>query len=63
MTPFVQPLDAGIIRCFKAYYRTLFCQWALELDTICHGSAWTPLSADKRRKAQRLEETRMEARM
>jgi hypothetical protein len=34
MTPFVQPLDAGIIRCFKAHYRALFCQRALELDMI-----------------------------
>jgi hypothetical protein len=34
MTPFVQPLDAGIIRCFKAHYRALFCRQALELDTI-----------------------------
>jgi len=34
LTPFVQPLDAGIIRCFKAHYRALFCQRALELDTI-----------------------------
>ena len=34
MTSFVQPLDAGIIRCFKAHYRALFCQRALELDTI-----------------------------
>ena len=34
MTPFVQPLDAGIIRCLKAHYRALFCQRALELDTI-----------------------------
>jgi hypothetical protein len=34
MTPFVQPLDAGIIRCFKAHYRALFCQRALELDTL-----------------------------
>ena len=34
MTPFVQPLDAGIIRCFKAHYRVLFCQRALELDAI-----------------------------
>ena len=34
MTPFVQPLDAGIIRCFKAHYRALFCQRALDLDTI-----------------------------
>ena len=34
MTPFVQPLDAGIIRCLKAHYCALFCQRALELDTI-----------------------------
>ena len=34
MTPFVQPLDAGIICCFKAHYRVLFCQRALELDAI-----------------------------
>src|ERR1700761_4879148 len=34
MTPFVQPLDARIIRCFKAHYHTLFCQHALDLDTI-----------------------------
>ena len=34
MTPFVQPLDAGIIHCFKAHYRVLFCQWVLELDAI-----------------------------
>jgi hypothetical protein len=34
MTPFVQPLDAGIICCFKAHYRALFCQRALELDTL-----------------------------
>jgi DDE superfamily endonuclease len=34
LTPFVQPLDAGIIRCFKAHYRALFCQRALELDTL-----------------------------
>ena len=25
MTAFIQPLDAGIIRCFKAHYRALFC--------------------------------------
>jgi hypothetical protein len=34
MTPFVQPLDAGIIHCFKAHYRALFCKRALELDMI-----------------------------
>ena len=26
LTAFVQPLDAGIIRCFKAHYRNNFCQ-------------------------------------
>jgi hypothetical protein len=34
MTPFVQPLDAGILCCFKAHYCALFCQCALDLDTI-----------------------------
>ena len=34
MTPFVQPLDAGIICCFKAHHCSLFCQCALELNTI-----------------------------
>jgi hypothetical protein len=32
LTPFVQPLDAGVIRCFKAHYHQAFCQRALELD-------------------------------
>jgi hypothetical protein len=32
LTPFVQPLDAGVIRCFKAHYRQALCQRALELD-------------------------------
>src|SRR3954468_10420753 len=32
MTSFVQPLDAGIIRCFKAHYRQAFCIRALDLD-------------------------------
>lgn len=32
MTPFVQPLDAGIIRCFKAHYRRSFCLRAIERD-------------------------------
>jgi hypothetical protein len=33
-----------------------------EIYLKCHRSAWTPLSADQERKAQRLEETRTEAR-
>ncbi|KIK81065.1 hypothetical protein PAXRUDRAFT_80468, partial [Paxillus rubicundulus Ve08.2h10] len=32
MTSFVQPLDAGIIRCFKAHYRRAFCLHAIELN-------------------------------
>jgi hypothetical protein len=32
LTLFVQPLDAGIIWCFKAYYRRLFCQQMLGID-------------------------------
>ena len=32
LTSHVQPLDAGIIRCFKALYRRMFCLRALELD-------------------------------
>src|SRR3954453_24062640 len=32
LTSFVQPLDAGIIRCFKAHYRRAFCHCALDLD-------------------------------
>ncbi|KAJ7224681.1 DDE superfamily endonuclease-domain-containing protein [Mycena pura] len=32
MTSFVQPLDAGIIRCFKAHYRRAYCSRAIELD-------------------------------
>jgi len=32
MTPFVQPCDAGIIRCFKALYHCNFCSWAIDLD-------------------------------
>jgi DDE superfamily endonuclease len=32
MTPYVQPLDAGIIRCFKAHYRQAFCLRAIEQD-------------------------------
>ena len=32
LTAFVQPLDAGIIRCFKAHYHNSFCKRALLLD-------------------------------
>ena len=32
MTSFVQPLDSGIIWCFKAHYRQAFCYRAIELD-------------------------------
>jgi hypothetical protein len=32
LTPFVQPLNAGIIHCFKAHYRYAFCLCAIELD-------------------------------
>ena len=32
MTSFVQPLDAGVIRCFKAHYRREFCLRTVELD-------------------------------
>lgn len=32
LTSFVQPLDGGIIRCFKAHYRNQYCQRALDLD-------------------------------
>ena len=32
LTAWVQPLDAGIIRCFKAHYRRRFCQEALKRD-------------------------------
>jgi hypothetical protein len=32
LTSFVQPLDAGIIRCVKAHYRGNFCQRAIDLD-------------------------------
>jgi hypothetical protein len=32
MTPFVQPSDAGIIRCFKAIYRRNFCMHTINLD-------------------------------
>jgi DDE superfamily endonuclease len=32
MTAFVQPCDAGIIKCFKALYRRSVCSRALDLD-------------------------------
>jgi DDE superfamily endonuclease len=32
MTSFVQPLDAGIIRCFKAHYHQEFCLHAIKKD-------------------------------
>jgi len=32
LTPFVQPLDAGVIRCFKAHYCQAFCQRTSYLD-------------------------------
>ncbi len=32
LTPYVQPCDAGIIRCLKAYYRRSQCLRAIELD-------------------------------
>ena len=34
LTSFVQPLDAGIIRCFKAHYRRQFCEIAIERDEL-----------------------------
>ena len=32
LTPYVQPLDAGIIHCFKAHYRKAFCAHAVDMD-------------------------------
>ena len=32
LTSFVQPLDAGIIHCFKAHYCRTFCVCAIDLD-------------------------------
>ena len=32
LTSHVQPLDAGIIRCFKALYHCMFCLCALQLN-------------------------------
>jgi len=32
LTAYIQPLDAGIICCFKALYRKAFCIRAIDLD-------------------------------
>ena len=32
LTPYVQPLDAGIIHCFKAHYWKAFCAHAVDMD-------------------------------
>ena len=32
LTPYVQPLDAGIIRCFKAHYCKAFCSHTIDMD-------------------------------
>jgi len=40
MTSHIQPLDAGIIRSFKAHYRAGFCQHALELDEAGQSEIW-----------------------
>lgn len=32
LTPYVQPLDAGIIRCFKAHYCKAFCARTIDMD-------------------------------
>jgi len=32
LTPYVQPLDAGIIRCMKAHYQKSFCIRAVDMD-------------------------------
>lgn len=34
MTSFIQPLDAGVICCFKAHYQRAFCLRAIELDKV-----------------------------
>jgi hypothetical protein len=34
MTSFIQPLDVGIIRCFKAHYCCAFCECAIDLDKV-----------------------------
>jgi hypothetical protein len=40
MTSFIQPLDAGIIRCFKAYYRRAVCLRALNRDEAGEADIW-----------------------
>jgi hypothetical protein len=40
LTSHVQPLDAGIIRCFKARYRKMFCEQALLLDATNAKNIW-----------------------
>lgn len=32
LTPYVQPLNAGIIQCFKAHYCRAFCSHAIDMD-------------------------------
>jgi hypothetical protein len=32
ITAYIQPLDAGVIRCYKANHKRLFCEQALDLD-------------------------------
>jgi hypothetical protein len=61
LTSFVQPCDAGIIRCFKAHYRRAFCKGAFDLDAsgereiykidlleamLMVNEAWDAVSAD-----------------
>jgi len=61
MTSFIQPYDAGIIRCFKALYRRNFCARTVDLDaagerniyklTLLEGmtmakAAWEAVSAE-----------------
>ena len=41
LTAWVQPLDAGIIRCFKAHYRRRFCEEALNKDASCEAEIYS----------------------
>lgn len=41
MTSHVQPLDAGIIRAFKAHYRRTFCLRALDADEAGEDDIWS----------------------
>lgn len=34
LTSYIQPLDAGIIQCFKAHYHKAFCSHAVDLDEV-----------------------------